>query len=169
MKLHDLTKRDIAEGVFLCVVLVLCSLEDGLSNHDSLRVLTNRVKSAPNQLNKLFSAILDSIDVHYRRSTYYLFALTLRMNGVLLASETRDSRFTHLDNFTKFAEESFQCLSALGCSLFICAVDEEKPMNRNTTPERAKSEEEILERCRKALSQIKAGLKGFWMLIKMAM
>ncbi|EAQ85322.1 hypothetical protein CHGG_09336 [Chaetomium globosum CBS 148.51] len=79
-----------AEGVFLWVCVLLNKLEDSLGNGDSIAMLESIVKSAPSELDDLFSHILTSIPLHYRRQAFILLALAMRLDGFLLSEETRD-------------------------------------------------------------------------------
>ncbi|KAK4140131.1 uncharacterized protein C8A04DRAFT_40145 [Dichotomopilus funicola] len=80
-----------AEGVFLWVCIVLNRLEDSLRNGDSITMLESIVKTAPTELDDLFSYILTSIPLHYRRQAFIMLALAMRLDDFLLSEELRDS------------------------------------------------------------------------------
>ncbi|OCL00932.1 uncharacterized protein K441DRAFT_691838 [Cenococcum geophilum 1.58] len=82
---HDLTKHDYrcpdlvqaivnaAQGIFLWVKLVVCSLLEGLTNSDRVGDLLNRLYEIPTDLNKYFERILESIDDRYRQDSARFF------------------------------------------------------------------------------------------------
>ncbi|KAI1460942.1 hypothetical protein F4805DRAFT_416090 [Annulohypoxylon moriforme] len=66
-----------AHGVFLWVVLVVRSLQEGLSNGDSLLMLDQRVQDLPEELGPFFRHILLSVSsiYHVRMALYFYFTI----------------------------------------------------------------------------------------------
>ncbi|KAH7313718.1 hypothetical protein B0I35DRAFT_435724 [Stachybotrys elegans] len=70
-----------AQGVFLWVVLVVASLENGISNADSVVRLRARLDTYPPDLDDFFLAMLKSVQQDYRRQamrTFEIVATALR-------------------------------------------------------------------------------------------
>jgi hypothetical protein len=59
-----------SDGVFIWLVLVLQKLEKGLQNEDTLDDLYSKAESLPTDLNKLYDALIESIDEDDREYVY---------------------------------------------------------------------------------------------------
>lgn len=69
---------DAAKGVFLWVVLVVRSFQEGLRNGDSIQLLKERLRTLPRDLNGYFERILfHDVDDFYRREAARMFFVTL--------------------------------------------------------------------------------------------
>jgi hypothetical protein len=64
-----------AEGVCLWVVLILKQIEKGLENHDSITLLEDLVKWAPEELDNFFRSIIKEINGHYQEGAHLLLAV----------------------------------------------------------------------------------------------
>ncbi|KAI1080726.1 hypothetical protein F5B20DRAFT_579972 [Whalleya microplaca] len=73
-----------ANGVFLWVVLVTQSVLRGLSNRDSITILSNRVQGMPDGLDDLFDKILNSIEKCYLYEVTLILAIVMRLHGTSL-------------------------------------------------------------------------------------
>lgn len=67
--------NDIAQGVFLWVVLVVADLEAGLKNGDSVHSLRKRLNSYPPDLDEFFLQMLKGIDAGYRKQAMRTFEI----------------------------------------------------------------------------------------------
>jgi hypothetical protein len=70
-----------AQGVFLWVVLVIHSLQEGMTHGDGIRDLQRRLDEIPTDLEEYFKIILDSVDKRYRKQTAHTFRLLLEVEG----------------------------------------------------------------------------------------
>ncbi|KAI1744802.1 hypothetical protein F4680DRAFT_235556 [Xylaria scruposa] len=70
--LHSIVESSL--GVFIWVRLVIESLEDGLTNHESIVDLKKRVDDLPSDLEELYRTMLGRIDQRYRPQTVRLLA-----------------------------------------------------------------------------------------------
>ncbi|KAI0190436.1 hypothetical protein EV127DRAFT_365205 [Xylaria flabelliformis] len=84
-------------GVFIWVRLVIESLEDGLTNHESIVDLKKRVDDLPSDLEDLYRTMLDRIDQRYRPQTVRLLSFVYYMHS-------NDDELTLLDLW--FAENA---------------------------------------------------------------
>ncbi|KAI1084093.1 hypothetical protein F5B20DRAFT_365513 [Whalleya microplaca] len=78
---NEVTNR--AEGVFLWVFLVTRMLREGLMNDDSLSDLRARLDRIPNDLEKFFKHILESVDPFYHEKQSGTLQIALAANGPL--------------------------------------------------------------------------------------
>jgi NACHT domain-containing protein len=74
---------DRAQGVFLWVYLVVRSLQEGLSNGDSLNTLRQRLSHLPSDLESFFNHILFSVDEVYQEKMAYMLYVSLETRDVL--------------------------------------------------------------------------------------
>jgi hypothetical protein len=75
---------ECAQGVFLWVVLVVRSFQEGLTNGDRIADLQARLRELPRDLNDYFEKILLSdVAEFYRRQSARMFAAALNAKGVL--------------------------------------------------------------------------------------
>lgn len=72
------TVVDRAKGVFLWVFLVVRSLLEGLTFHDSLPTLQRRLQSFPRDLEDYFQYLIDSVPHVYHREMVRYFTLPLK-------------------------------------------------------------------------------------------
>ncbi len=72
---EDITER--AQGVFLWVVLVVRSVLEGLSNGDSIKLLEQRMRELPRDLEPFFRHILTSISPIYHQQMVLYFQVLL--------------------------------------------------------------------------------------------
>lgn len=76
-----------AQGVFLWVVLVVRSIQEGVSNGDSIQLLEKRLRELPTELEPFFRKILDSVPkvYHMHMALYFRLAMeAIRPFSVLL-------------------------------------------------------------------------------------
>lgn len=66
-----------AGGVFLWVVLVVQSLKEGISNADSISILTKRLRELPSDLDKFFRHILGQVNKVYWEGTTQAFEMAI--------------------------------------------------------------------------------------------
>ena len=69
--------RDKAQGVFLWVTLVVKSLLSGLTQHDGLEELQNRLQTLQSDLRAFFARMLESIEDNYRIYAARILSLAL--------------------------------------------------------------------------------------------
>ncbi|KAF7941879.1 uncharacterized protein EAE97_006716 [Botrytis byssoidea] len=69
-----------ADGVFLWVRLVLQEIVRGLDNRDSLRDLQERMEIVPQDLEELFSSMLEKIEPFYRKKAASIFLIVRAAN-----------------------------------------------------------------------------------------
>ncbi|KAI9650845.1 hypothetical protein NHQ30_000880 [Ciborinia camelliae] len=69
-----------ADGVFLWVKLVVREILTGLANRDSLQDLQERIERLPQDLEELFSSMLDSIDPFYGKKAALIFLIVRAAN-----------------------------------------------------------------------------------------
>lgn len=69
-----------ADGVFLWVKLVLQEMIRGLTNRDSLQDLQERLEVVPQDLETLFSSMLDNIDPFYSKKAAAIFLIVRAAN-----------------------------------------------------------------------------------------
>jgi hypothetical protein len=75
---------DSAKGVFLWVVLVVRSFQEGLRNGDSIQLLHERLRELPKELNGLFERMLfHDVTDFYRRQAAQMFFITLEAKDTL--------------------------------------------------------------------------------------
>ncbi|KAI0551787.1 hypothetical protein F4679DRAFT_582245 [Xylaria curta] len=86
-----------SHGVFIWVRLVIESLEDGLTNHESIADLKKRVDDLPSDLEDLYRTMLGRIDQRYRPQTARLLSFVYYIHS-------NDDRLTLLDLW--FAENA---------------------------------------------------------------
>jgi hypothetical protein len=124
---------DIAQGVFLWVVLVVADLEEGLKNGDSVHSLRKRLNSYPPDLDEFFLQMLKRIDAGYRKQAMRTF------------------------------EMATSALRPLHAMLFwyLYELDEDPkcaPMRKNTQPLRDNEVKELLTQLRRQLQARSRGL-----------
>ncbi|WAO87525.1 NACHT domain-containing protein [Fusarium falciforme] len=71
-----------ADGVFLCVTLVLNSLRQGWADGDTLYLLLEKVNSMPLELDDLFRELLMSVAPASKQRAYLMMAVALRLEEV---------------------------------------------------------------------------------------
>lgn len=71
----EVTKK--AEGVFLWVFLVIRSLQEGLTNGDTLADLQRRIRTLPADLEEFFKHMLDSVDSFYHDRMVQTFRVAM--------------------------------------------------------------------------------------------
>ncbi|KAI1744668.1 hypothetical protein F4680DRAFT_405708 [Xylaria scruposa] len=76
---------DRAEGVFLWVFLVVRTLLDGLTYHDSLSTLQRRLRAFPPDLESLFRFLINSIPEIYYTQSARIFTVALTADGPVRA------------------------------------------------------------------------------------
>jgi hypothetical protein len=69
--------RDKAQGVFLWVTLVVKSLLSGLTQHDGLEELQDRLQTLPSDLRAFFGRMIDSIEENYKIFASRILSLAL--------------------------------------------------------------------------------------------
>jgi hypothetical protein len=79
--IRDITDR--AQGVFLWVYLVVRSLIRGMGNKDTLQDLQMRLNELPDDLERYFTLMMDSIEGLYRQRTAKIFRVLLQAEMVL--------------------------------------------------------------------------------------
>ncbi|KAJ2967799.1 hypothetical protein NUW58_g10361 [Xylaria curta] len=72
---------DRAQGVFLWVYLVIRTLLQGLTYHDSLLTMQRRLKTFPPDLEAFFHHLIKSVDTIYRRQTARYFSVAVLADG----------------------------------------------------------------------------------------
>jgi hypothetical protein len=86
-----------SDGVFLWVSLVLRQLEEGLINGDRMKDLQRKIDSLPNDLEKMFQHLFDSIQPMDRRLAYAILAMATHCSrGV---TDTRLIRYSFLEDY----------------------------------------------------------------------
>ncbi|KID83864.1 NACHT nucleoside triphosphatase [Metarhizium guizhouense ARSEF 977] len=70
-----------AQGVFLWVYLVIRTLLQGLTYHDSLSTMQRRLETFPPELEAFFHHLIESVDTIYRRQTARYFSVALLAEG----------------------------------------------------------------------------------------
>jgi hypothetical protein len=76
---------DRAQGVFLWVYLVIRTLLQGLTYHDSLLTMQRRLKTFPPDLEAFFHHLIESVDTIYRRQTARYFSVAVLADGPISA------------------------------------------------------------------------------------
>jgi hypothetical protein len=66
-----------ADGVFLWAELVVKEVNRGITNEDSQQQLKHRLDSLPDEIEQLYSYMLRSIDIVYRKEAARCFAVTM--------------------------------------------------------------------------------------------
>ncbi|KAI0882579.1 uncharacterized protein GGS22DRAFT_169788 [Annulohypoxylon maeteangense] len=86
---------DKAHGVFLWVFLVVRSLQEGLSNGDSLFTLDRRIQDMPEELGPFFRHMLSSVPsiYHVQMALYFLFTLNSPFTIMLMHFSFIDDYF----------------------------------------------------------------------------
>ncbi|KAI9766435.1 MAG: hypothetical protein M1840_006542 [Geoglossum simile] len=74
---------DKADGVFLWVVLVVRSLKEGITNADTISILTVRLRGLPSDLESYFRHILSRVDKVYWEGTAQAFQMAVAAVGPL--------------------------------------------------------------------------------------
>jgi len=89
----DITDR--AQGVFLWVALVVRSVQEGLTNGDSIQMLQQRTRELPNELGPFFRHILTSIPeiYHTQMALYFRVALQASKPPTLMLYSFLDDHF----------------------------------------------------------------------------
>jgi hypothetical protein len=149
-----------AEGVFLWVVLVLNELEQALANSDSLEVLERIVATAHKEIRKFVKAILESIPERYRRGSYYLLAVVMRMSGFLATKAKAEAALQALIDGSKKLTRGAHCVNLEDCAVLFDAADKGNILDcdenlavitRNLHEDkeaRVKEKERLVARCR---------------------
>ncbi|KIY04090.1 uncharacterized protein Z520_00782 [Fonsecaea multimorphosa CBS 102226] len=107
---EEVVKR--ASGVFLWVVLVVRSLQAGMTNHDTSSDLQKRLNELPLELDGMYSMMLQNIEPHfYQQQASRLLQLvyhakgSLSMLGLSFADDTRTEIPSNRDLFATSAAE----------------------------------------------------------------
>lgn len=109
-----------AEGVFLWVSILLNKLENALVNRCSVPMLEKIVQSAPKELEDFFAYILDSIPSDYRMHAFTLFAMAMRLEGILLFNKVTHS---NLGIYAELMKANPWNLTLLSCSYLLEGLD----------------------------------------------
>ncbi|TGO26218.1 hypothetical protein BPAE_0064g00340 [Botrytis paeoniae] len=80
-----------ADGVFLWVKLVLQEMIRGLKNRDTFQDLEGRIEVVPQDLEELFSSMLDSIDPFYSKKAALIFLIVRAANMSKKSVKTLDT------------------------------------------------------------------------------
>ena len=72
-----------ASGVFLWVYLVVRSLKEGLQKFDTIRDLRRRLDAIPDDLQKYFTHMMDTLDPFYLREASHLFQIAMGSHETL--------------------------------------------------------------------------------------
>lgn len=110
-----------ADGVFLCVSLILISLLDGLDMHIPIKRLQEQVAKTPESLEALLTQIIEDIGKEYRDGADLLLATILRCHGIPIYPEAALIKVLNVD----FSLKVFECYSILA------AADARKNISHN--------------------------------------
>lgn len=80
---HEIVEKSC--GVFLWVVLVCRSLLAGLRNYDNIKELRDRIDELPSDLKDLYTHMLRTVPLRYRRQASELFQVVLLATDVQIA------------------------------------------------------------------------------------
>jgi NACHT domain len=142
-----------ADGVFLCVALLLNSVETDLSRHVPIKTIRNNIPKTSVELENLLSQVMEGIKPNDRDSTDLVLALAMRFTGSLLSTEDRDPDHALFDqepfqqlkpgtyNLDSTAED--HTFSLLSCFLILRAADKDKEFSSKLTPKHLELSDEI--------------------------